>query len=356
MMNPAKISFEELRDRLAGLDVPEGNARRLIWIVPNRLGAAMTASGAFEIFLGGPELTANLPLVARHLQHDSWEPSDGGLSFSATRVLLGSATHFAAMAAVIAIELVRFDLASDEEMQRAFDQAEPIIELAIRRGALSTEALIGLLAELQLLRVGLLAVPTAKRGTVLLGWRGWTKGRDFIFGRHAIEVKATLGDASRHAFSGVHQLEPQPIADGHVEALHIMSFGLSETHEGGQTLPDLIEDLASLLNGDLPDEGAGPAQLKAMVREYGGLGATGYDHDTMKDWVAYQGKYAITFARLYSVDDPEMRLLTSSLIDQTFAVPGSVSYELQLPTLVSAFNPAANWQAEIASMVTWSID
>lgn len=352
MTSAPHIAFEDLRDRLVRLQVPTGDARRLIWIAPGRLGAALTTAGAYEIFLGGPELSATMPLVARHLQHDRWEPNDGGPSFAATRVLLGSATHFAAMAAVITVELARFDLSEDSGLQKAFEQAEPLIELAIRGGALSTEALIGLIAELQLLRVGLLSVPTTARRAVLMGWRGWTKGRDFIYGRHAIEVKATLGSGSCHRFSGIHQLEAQPLPAGGAEALHLMSFGLVEADGGGQSLPDLVEDLASLLDGDDDEPGTGRADLIEKVCEYGGTGAAGYDHKTMQEWAAYQGRYAINFTRLYSVDDPAMRLLTSSLIDQTFVVPGSVSFELQFPVHVSTFNPAANWQAEIAAIVS----
>ncbi len=351
-MEVGDMVFETLRDKLSALDVPEGHARRLVWVVPNRLGAAITARGSFEIFLAGPELVATSPVVAKHLQHDSWEPSDGGADFSATRVMLGSAPHFAAMAALIAIELARFELATDEAMQAAFSEVEPIIEMAIRRGALSTETLIGLIAELQVLRVALLSTAPTERQMALMGWRGWMQGRDFVFGRHSIEVKATLGEVSRHSFSGVHQLEPQPLSDGNLEVLHLMSFGLAEVNEGGQCLPELVEYIASLLDYDSPTPRAVRDQFLMMVQQYGGGGSPGYDHDTMCGWSVYQARYAITFARLYSVDDPEMRLLTSEVLDQTFAIPGSVSFDLQLPSRVSHFNPATNWQSEIAALAT----
>jgi hypothetical protein len=350
-MEATPMSFEALRDLLANLDVPDGEARTLIWVIPDRLGAAITANGAFEIFMAGPELTAALPLVARHLQHDTWVPKAGGLEFAATRLLLGSATHFAALAALIATELARLDLTTDAAMQASFSAVEPIVELAIRRGALSTEVLLGLFAELQVLRVALLHVPSAGRPTTLLGWRGWTQGRDFVLGPHAVEVKATLGDTSRHFFSGVHQLEPQPRPEGGQEMLHLVSLGLTEVEQGGQSLPELVDDLISLL-ADGSEAGAGArAQLLGMIREYGGTATPGYDHESMSGWSAYQTRYTITFARLYAVDDPEMRLLSSALIDQTFAVPGSVSFELQFPPRVSPFNPAADWRAEIAVMV-----
>ena len=134
--------------------------------------------------------------------------------------------------------------------------------------------------------------------------------------------------------------------------MHLMSFGLVEVDVGGQSLPDLIEDLGYLLDGNDEELGPGRATLFEMVREYGGSGTVGYDHGTMSGWAVYQKRYAINFARLYSVQDPKMRLLTSTLLEQTFAVPASVTFELQLPEYISSFNPADNWQVEIAAMVT----
>jgi|SRR5579859_4090267 len=349
-MQVGAMNYEVLRDQLTALEVPAGDARRLIWVITDRLGAAMTANGAYEIFLAGSELAAAVSLVARHLQYDHWESSEDGATFAATRVQLGSAPHFAAVAALIATELARLDLTTDAAMQAAFSEVEPIIELAIRRSALSAEVLLGLMAELHVLRVVLLATRMSERPLALHGWRGWTQGRDFVLGPHAIEVKATLGDTSRHAFSGVHQLEPQLLSDGRQEVLHLMSFGLTEVEQGGHSLPELVDDLASLLDDGSEHGASGRAQLLAMVREYGGAGAPGYDHDTMRGWCVYQLRLAISFARLYAVEDTEMRLLTSALLDQTFTVPGSVSFELQLPSRVSAFNPAERWQAEVAAM------
>lgn len=352
MMEFRTINFETLRDRLSDLEVPAENARRLLWAVPERLGAAMTSSGLYEIFLAGPELSATQAVVARNLQYDRWEPSDGGAEFAATRVLLGSAAHFAAVAALIVTELARLDLTTHTAMQAAFNEVEPIIELAIRRGTLSTESLIGLFAELQVLRVALLASPVTDRLRTLIAWRGWTKGRDFVMGRHAVEVKATLGDNSRHSFSGLHQLEAQTLPDGAQEMVHLLSFGLTEVHQGGQSLPELVDDILSLLSDNSPQGAGACTQFLGMIREYGGISASGYDHTTMRGWSAYQIRLQITFTRLYAINDPEMRLLTSAALDGTFVVPSSVSFELQLPTRVSAFNPAQNWQGEVAAMLT----
>lgn len=342
--------FEPLRDRLEGLRIPAGEARQLVWIVPERLGAALTATGSYEIFLAGPVLRASSALVERHLQHDHWAPEPGGDSFEATRVLLGSAAHFAAVAALIGTELARFDLSTDEALQQAFNDVEPIIEMAIRRSTLSDEALLGLLAELHVLKVALLSIPRDNRPTVMLAWRGWTTGRDFVFGSNGLEVKATTGGQSRHHFSGVHQLEPQPLPEGGEERLGLLSIGFAETEHGGQSLADIVDDLLGLLEEGAPNRTATQQQLLSMIAAYGEAGGSGYDHDSVRHWSVYQRRFSITFGRLYDVGDTEMRLLSRELIEQTLAVVESVSFSLLLPNKISAFNPAISWQAELAEI------
>jgi hypothetical protein len=87
-----------------------------------------------------------------------------------------------------------------------------------------------------------------------------------------------------------------------------------------------------------------------MIASYGGPNSPNYDHAAMRGWSVYQQRYAITFARLYDVADPEMRLLDRGLIEQTFVVPESVRFELSVPSLVSTYNPAENWQQELAAL------
>ena len=330
--------------------MPDGEARQLIWVIPEQLGAAAAAGGAYEIFILGGPLIAASPIVAGNLLHDRWEPSGGGQAFEASRVLLGAADHFAAVAALIATELARLDLSSDTQIQRSFASVEPIIELAIRRATLSNEVMLGLIAELHVLRVVLLAAPSDTRAAALLAWRGWAPGRDFVFGRNGVEVKATVGAMSRHAFSGIHQLEAQDLGEGKKETLHLLSIGLQPATSGGPSLPELIDDLLTLLSG-CEDGGGVHTQLLKMIASYGGGDAPRYDHFAMRGWSVYQQRYGITFARLYDVEDQEMRLLDRGLVEQTFTVPDSVKFEVLLPSKLSAFNPAENWQQELAAMV-----
>lgn len=143
--------FETLRDDLESLAVPRGHVRNLRWLAPP-LAIGRTASGDYEIFIRGDELRTSSSLVRRHVQHGEWRPEEGGDPFSASRIVLLGAPHFASIAALIATELLRAGIAGPTGAQQAFTDVEPIIEMAIRRGALSEQSIIGLVGELTLLR------------------------------------------------------------------------------------------------------------------------------------------------------------------------------------------------------------
>lgn len=141
------LHFETLRAELEALNVPSGQVRNLRWLAPP-LAIGRTPAGDFEVFIRGSELHATSSLVRRHLQHGDWRPEEGGEPFSANRIVLPSAPHFAAIAALIAIELIRAGIAAPYGPQKAFTDVEPIVEMAIRRGALPENVIIGLIGEL----------------------------------------------------------------------------------------------------------------------------------------------------------------------------------------------------------------
>ena len=280
--------FETLRDDLELLRVPDGRARNLRWLA-TPLAIGRTASGDYEIFIRGDELRASSSLVRRHVQHGDWRPEEGGDPFSASRIVLPAASHFAPIAALIAIELLRAGIAGPTGAQPAFTDVEPIIEMAIRRGALSEESIIGLFGELTLLRQLLLACAGEPEKMLrrLDYWHGWREGgRDFRIGNHAVEVKTTQAVASIHEFSGLHQLEPATLSSGGIESLHLMSIGLAASNAMGENLPAIVSSIVSLLSGssarpELADE------FLHRVSLYGAVSGSGYSHATMQDWSAY---------------------------------------------------------------------
>lgn len=349
------VAFETLRSALDDLEVPAGEARRLRWVVDERLGAAKTASGDFEIFLLGDALEARSAIVGRCLEHGTWRSKTDDVAFDATRVVLPPDPHFAAIAALIATELVRVGMGAGVPTQEAFTEVEPIIELAIQRGSMADDVLLGLVSELIVLRTILRSSNrTMEQKAVLVGtWRGWQQGRDFVIGSHAVEVKATRGLASSHAFSGLHQLEEQTLPDGGVEVLHLLSIGLQEAPEGTFSLPGVVEDLLSELGGPVvkePDLNPLQTQLLAWILQYG-AGGRGYRHLSMRKWPQYQAQFALSFSpRLYRISDPEMRLLQRALVEDTYLRPDSVTFDATFPARVSAFNPADRWQVELANM------
>ena len=344
------VQFERLREELGALEVPEGQARNLRWLA-TPLAIGRTASGDYEIFIRAAELRASSALVRRHVQHGDWRPEDGGEPFPASRIILPAAPHFASIAALIAVELLRAGIAESDNVQAAFTDVEPIIEMAIRRGALSEAVIIGLIGELTVLRQFLLAV--SDKPEVMLRrldtWQGWQEGgRDFRIGDHAIEVKTTQASASIHEFSGLHQREPHKLPSGNIETLHLMSIGLVASTTMGESLPAMVSSVASLA------ERAGLGVADEFIRRvslYGTQSGTGYAHATMQDWSVYGMRYAHTFLpRLYRIDDPAMRLLSREMLSRTFVQASGLAFTMHVPDRLSVFNPAERWEAEIESM------
>lgn len=346
------LHFEELRSDLEGLGVPEGRARCMRWLAPP-LAVGRTASGDYEIFIRGPEVHATSSLVRRHIQHSEWRPEEGGEPFPANRIVLPAAPHFASIAALIAIELQRAGIAGPHGPQSAFTDVEPIIEMAIRRGALPENVVIGLIGELTVLRQLILVCidRPATAARALECWQGWQDaGRDFRLGRHAIEVKTTQASASIHEFSGLHQLEPELLPSGAMEQLHLMSIGLIASSTLGEALPMIVSSIVTLLTSS----GAGSEASDDFLRRvslYGSQSGGGYVHSMMQNWSVYGTRYVHTFPpRLYRVDDPAMRLLRRDMLSQTFVQAEGLSFTMHVPERVSAFNPAMSWEAELDAM------
>jgi len=348
----SELQFESLRSELEALSVPRGHARFLRWLAPP-LAVARNASGDFEVFIRGTELRAASPLVRRQLQHGSWRPEEGGETFPASRIALPSAPHFASIAALIAIELVRAGIAGPRGVHAAFADVEPIIEMAMRRGALADSAITGLIGELTVLRQ--LMLPRVRQPASLMRclefWQGWQDGgRDFRIGGHSVEVKATRGASSIHEFSGLHQLEAQVLPSAQLEYLHLLSIGLAPSTSAGESLPAMVDSVISILRSATGGEEIA-TEFVRRVALYGHRLGGGYAHESMAEWSVYATRFAHTFVpRLYRVDDPGMLLLTRAMLAQTFVQPDYLAFTMHLPESVSAFNPAQDWAAELEVM------
>lgn len=346
------LHFEALRTELEALRAPNGQARNLRWLAP-LLAVGRTTAGDFEVFIRGPELRASSSLVRRHLQCGNWRPMEGGEPFPASRIVLPSAPHFAAIAALIAIELMRAGIAGARGPQEAFTDVEPIVEMAIRRGALPENVIIGLIGELTVLRQLILArsnTPASMMRCLDL-WQGWQEGgRDFRLSNHSIEVKATQATASIHEFSGLHQLEPKLLPSGQLEQLHLMSVGLSASTTLGESLPTVVQSIINLLTTATGGQELGDEFVRRIAL-YGSQSGGGYSHPSMADWSVYGTRYAHSFQpRLYRLDDPAMKLLTRDVLAQTFVQADGLAFTMHVPDQVSAFNPAQSWEVVLARM------
>lgn len=345
------LQYETLRNELEDMRVPEGLARNLRWLASN-LAIGRTNNGQFEVFICGDQLNSSSSLVQRHMQYGEWRPLDGGESFAANRVVLPESPHFASIAAVIAVELLRTGVAEQGNAQSAFADVEPIIEMAIRRGALPENVIVGLIGELTVLRQLLqanLSTPSSLL-RVLDTWQGWqASGRDFRFGIDSLEVKTTQASSSIHKFNGLHQVEPVVLPDGEMERLSILSIGLSTSPTLGETLPQLVDDILAAFSGS-PSHEVLSSEFLRRVALYGQSG-TGYEHSAMRDWSVYRTSYVHTFSpRLFKLDDQAFALLTREMLSRTFVHPDDLSFTAHLPDQVSRFNPVPSWEVELQNM------
>jgi hypothetical protein len=275
--------------------------------------------------------------VRRHLKHDRWKGRDG--EFVASRLVLPAEDHFHPVAAFIAEELIRNGLR--ESLQRAFTISEPIIEMALRRAALSEEMVVGLIGELRFLNtlLGQAGSPAA-RGLVLETWGGYRRdARDFAAGDLAVEVKTTRGSRSDHRVSGVRQVDPlRNATDDPVEQLYLLSIGLTpasqdEDPSATVSLPASVDDALRFLGpSSNPDRRTEAQQmLLSRIAEYGN-GPLGYDHDVMRSWPAYSITFRQGFIRVYDMNDEGVHVLRMRQLDSCDAVPSaSVSFDISLP-------------------------
>lgn len=343
-------SYESLRAALGDLQPahrPED--RILVWADSGRsLAVSRDPIGRLEIFLVGDPLEASIMVVAENLQHQVWTTQEGA-SLPANRVLLPDAPHFDGVAAFICSELLENGAA--EELPSAFRRSEPVIALALRRAALSNQALVGLAGELFALARMVETLP--HRATqVIEGWFGSVpSSRDLQIGAVGVEIKTTSGPDSVHHIQGLHQIEPGLSVDEVPEThLFMLSIGVEWLPTGaalGRSIPDLVDVILEALH-DATQRDA----FLDRVKQYGGDAAIGYDHFALRNVARFRRPFQTRFERLYDLADDRLHLLRSSDVEHASHVEtGSISYRVRLPTKVRGdVNPIAGMSAIVARL------
>lgn len=295
----------------------------------------------------GPRLEARSRRVRDALEYQRWFRAKGG-ELPANRILLPAAGHFEQVAAFLTTELVRNGATTN--LAEAFARTEPLIELAIEDLLLAEESLLGLCGELLVLRALLRAAPSDATDTLVNGWKGHRDtARDFQLGEVGIEVKTTIGAASSHLFSGIHQLEVGHGVDGAAEdAYYLVSLGLEwpddDDPDDAVSLPQLVDHVLAGIDASLGPAGAAlEDDLVTRIADYGDPTSVGYDHRTMRDSSRFTRPFRVAFARAYDmVDDAILLLTTDELRQRPFIEVDSIRLRVNLPTQVRGdVNPIA---------------
>lgn len=345
------LTYERLRERISTTrPAPDPSRRELVWAEPTHvLGVARDPKGRLEVFVVGEPLEPTDHLVAENVQHHVWRTSTGA-ELRASRLVLSSAEHFDGVAAFICTELVAKGIEHDPV--DAFRSAEPVIALALRRAALSNQAMVGLAGELYVL-ARLTQLLPHRTHQVVDGWFGSVpSSRDLQLGPVGVEIKTTTGGQSHHHISGLHQVEVGASVDAVPEThLLLLSIGvewLPASAETGRSIPELVE----VVSAGLGEDSARRDAFIARVKQYGGDAAIGYDHDSQRHSARYVQPFVTTFERLYDLADERIKLLrTEDVREATHVDVSSINYRLQLPSTVTGDrNPVIGMSAVAARL------
>jgi hypothetical protein len=339
------LSFETTREAIAALPPASGDLDRvLVWVDDDHhLALSRDVRGRIEVFVVCEELVAASRELASALQHQTWTTASGD-SLPANRLVLPAARHFDGVAAFICAELTANGIGTNPVT--AFGRTEPAIALALRRAALSDQALVGLAGELYVLARLTGALPSLSE-PIIEGWYGsGPSTRDLQIGTVGVEIKTTSGPMSTHHIQGLHQVQLGfGIGDAPETHLFLLSLGvvwLASASGAGRTIPDLVDAVLA----SLPDSAVRDGFL-ARVRQYGGDAGIGYDHNEDRGASRYTQPFQMRFERLYDLGDEALHLLRSPDVAHAAHVQqDSISYRVQLPAQVRGdVNPIAGMPA-----------
>ncbi|MFT4200035.1 PD-(D/E)XK motif protein [Gordonia sp. (in: high G+C Gram-positive bacteria)] len=331
-------SYEDILSIVSSVPrTTEGDARDITWLTHGEvIGVARDQAGRLEIFLSGDQLRPRTTTVRAALERQEWYRADGP-PLAASRLLLPAFGHFDQVCAFVSTELLRNG--ADDDLERAFIETEPIIELAIKRLLLSESAMLGLIGELLVLDAMCREVEDNLVNQVVDSWDGWRRSaRDFVWGDTGVEVKTTSRTTSTHEIEGVHQIEPAgPEGGGAEQRLLLVSVGLqqSEPSTSSFSIPMLVQRIV-----DRMGEAGDVAQFLANVATYGSESGFGYDHTMMAGDAPFTTTFSAAFVRGYDMSDPQIEVLRrDDVVDHHHVELPSVTFRINLPATISALNP-----------------
>lgn len=329
--------YEDLRERIAGtVSATHEDARDVAWAtVGQRLGFARSPKGGIELFIVGDPIETGRPSIARRLEHHDWAAN--GTTIGANRLLLPNEPYFDRVAAFICAELQLNGI--DARPTVAFRRSEEVIELALSRGSIDSQALIGLCGEMLFLQAMTRAKPALAVSALMHDWKGYRpSSRDFQVGPVGVEVKTTTRGVSEHHIQGPYQTELGVPVDGVPEtALFLLSVGLlwlPPEHPGAFTLPAIVSELVDHLS---PSD---RSEFLRRVRAYAGSPQGGYEHSAEYVSPEFRRPFETNFVRLYDLTDSRIQLPRSEDLNEMNLDPHSVNYRIRLPVQVNGtLNP-----------------
>lgn len=255
------------------------------------------------------------PLGDTKLTHDT--RSRGVTLTSLPLIVDGAEVRFADLHCRVSALGLAFDRLVDDVLKRVKEGGLEPVEachstlddwralLQTAGGVLTSETVLGLTGELELLRLICEADPRA----ALTAWTGPRKTvHDFVSGASALEVKCTASvDGNSVSISNIDQLDPNEVGSLHLAVVHCKQ---------DSTAPNLDDRMDTLIGLGVPRD----ALLKAVA-------AAGYVYETPETVTV---SYRVRSVRVWKVDDGFPGLRRNDIAESRRRGVSRIKYELAL--------------------------
>ena len=266
------VSIETLAAQILSLTPPEGEDRRAIALVDQRLYMAQGPHGSIELFFEGEEVSFGTSVAGRSFEWSTYFDRNSTRRIPALVVRLvrtGANIRLMAHLAYESVQILERDASISNEM--LVNELAPFMQMVASESILGLHAQMGLYGEMhflfELLNFAIETTPTIDPMRAVSCWHGFDSStRDFSNSGVAVEAKSTGRDARHHRIHPIEQLLPDDVPGG--ESVYVYSIGLRTDWSAGSTLLQKIDQVTERLDG----HDIAKAEFNTRLSEYGGIG------------------------------------------------------------------------------------
>jgi len=326
MSESAPPLYADMVGLVSGLPRHQDPERRdFTWVVDGALGVARDTDDRVEIYLTGYQIRPRSMAVARNSHPQPIYRPGETVALDTLCVSLPELPHFDQFAAFLLSELVR--LGVEEDVYGAFRQTEPLIEMAFARNRATPSALTAFTANLLVFRAALRQASRSQMPAVVRSWTRSAPWRDISAGTEGMIIRGVEGKTSVHRVNNLSEVS----LSSEENHLWLLSIGLHWDPSDAsprETVWSITRDMELMIRS--VDQQTW-SFMQEWLETFRVSDTFSYIHDEAADNPLFNRHFAVTFNRIFSLDDGEGLLTRADMTRRRFVVPGSVGYDVELP-------------------------